>query len=87
MGTFKQEALTLLKKTIIIKVDVKAPSEYLIEKIIEPKLQKLVDDSSTPIDNIAMAALMPEVKKELGEATQKANDFVNGYIKKLFGND
>lgn len=85
--SFKSEAMVLLKKTIIIRVDVKAPAEYLVEKIIEPKLQKMVDNTSTPIDNIMVASLMPEIKKEIGDATQKANDFVNSFIKKIFGNE
>ena len=81
----KAQILEVVRKTVKIEIDVTAGSKFLLAEYIEPKLEKFVQKSSTPFDNIMKATLMPEVKKELIEATAKANAFINGKIKKLLG--
>ena len=83
----KDQILSVVRKTIKIEVDVKAGSQYLLNEIIEPKLDKIVNASTNPLDNIAKAALMPPLKEELIEMTAKANEFINAKIRKFLGYD
>lgn len=41
-----------LKEILLANVNVKGIAVSLLDGIVEPKLQELVDDSSTPLDNI-----------------------------------
>lgn len=47
-----------------IKIDLNAISNGLIDAVLEPALQKVVDDSSNPFDNAAMAMLYPILEVE-----------------------
>lgn len=42
-------------------------SDAAIDEVLEVELQKLVDDTSTPFDNIAKDALYPVLEKLLKE--------------------
>ena len=43
----------------------------MLDEVLEPALQKVVDDTKTPFDNIAMASVYPvleaEIKKSVNE--------------------
>lgn len=61
--TGKEIGAILLKR-----IDVKGLIvEDLLTSILEPALKKIVEDSSNPYDDVAMAALYPPLKKALQE--------------------
>ena len=81
----KEQIMEVVRQTVKIEIDVKAGSKYLVEKVIDPKLQEIVDKSSNSLDNVAYTMLMPEVKKEMIKYTGKVNAYVNGKIRKFLG--
>ena len=81
----KVEILSILRKSIKIEFTLKAGSDYLVEGIIEPKLQDIVNDSSNPFDNIALASLLPPLKVKLSEASDKLSNILNEKLRNLVG--
>ena len=61
------DVMTLVKKN----VNVPGLAADLLEQALEPALQKLVDDTSDPFDNMLKEAVMPKLKEVLAEEIKK----------------
>lgn len=72
----KEKILEIVKKN----VNLGGLVADTLDEVLEPALQKVVADSSNPLDDIAMAAIYPVLEKEL-------NKLVEAQINKLFGTD
>ena len=60
----------------LVKKNVNVPglAADLLDQALEPALQKLVDDSATPLDNMLKEALYPKLKEVLQAEIQKLWD-------------
>ncbi len=70
----------VLKGKIKVSIKVSPLIDDLESKILEPSLQKLVDDSKMPFDNIVKSAIYPSLAKEIKE---RAKDEVKKLKDKL----
>jgi hypothetical protein len=59
--------LEILKGSVRIKLSIKPLANKVIDDVLEPALQKIVEDSSNKLDDIIMASILPGLKKELKE--------------------
>lgn len=51
-----------------------------IDMVLEPALQKVVENTTTPFDDVAKAALYPVLREELGKLLEK-------YVNNIFDTD
>jgi len=51
-----------------------------IDMVLEPALQKVVENTATPFDDVAKAALYPVLREELGKLLEK-------YVNNIFDTD
>lgn len=63
--TTAKDLAKLALGAIEIKIDLKELSHGLIDDVLEPALQKVVDDSANPFDNAAMSMLYPILEGEI----------------------
>lgn len=63
--TLQEQALEILKKKV------KEAAVELISVAVFPALEKVVKDSSTPIDDVVLAALKEPLKAELLKLVEK----------------
>lgn len=56
--------MEVLRGKIKISIKVSPLIDDLESKVLEPALQKIVDDSSMPFDNIVKAAIYPKLAEE-----------------------
>ena len=59
-------------KVLIDSIDLNGLSAGILDELLQPALQKIVDDSSNPFDNAAMAMLFPLLDAELKKLVAKA---------------
>ena len=52
-------------------VNVPGLASDMLKEVLDPALQKVVDDTTNPFDNIAKAAVMPLIQKAVDEALAK----------------
>lgn len=64
-----------LKEILLANVNIKGIAVSLLDGIVEPKLQELVNESSTPLDNILKDAVWPVLREKILE---KVDDLVAG---------
>lgn len=76
-----KEIVKLLDESIQIKIDLKKIKDGLIDKVVEPALQKLVDDTANPLDNVLKAAIAPSLEKALKDMLDKEIDKLEAAIK------
>lgn len=69
--TVKADLVKILVDSVVVKVDFKSIAFGAIDKVLEPALQKVVDDSSNPFDNAAMALVYPTLEIELKKLIEK----------------
>jgi len=69
--TLKQDIVDIVKESVEIKIDLAKIANGLVDKCLEPALQKVVDDTTNPFDNAAMAMVYPTLEKELKELVAK----------------
>jgi hypothetical protein len=50
---------------LLASIDLTKLSSGLLDEVLEPALQKVVDDTTNPFDNAAMAMLYPTLEAEL----------------------
>lgn len=72
--------LEVLKGKIKVSIKVSPLIDDLESKILEPSLQKIVDDTKMPFDNIVKSAIYPTLAKEIKD---RAKDEVNKLKDKL----
>lgn len=72
--------LEVLKGKIKLSIKVSPLIDDLESKILEPSLQKLVDDSKMPFDNIVKAAIYPTLAKEIKERAKKEIEDLKGKL-------
>ena len=63
----REKLLAMVKKNINIGGVV----SDILDEVLEPALQKVVDDSANPFDNMLMATVYPLIEKELKELVEK----------------
>lgn len=63
--------MEVLKGKIKVSIKLSPLIDDLESKILEPALQKIVDDSKMPFDNIAKAAIYPTLAKEVKDLAKK----------------
>ena len=77
--------LEILKASVKIKIAVKPILNRVIDEVLEPALQKIVDDSSNPFDNILKASIYPALSKEIkdraGAEIDKLKDLLPESVK------
>lgn len=55
-----------VKQMLLARIDLRGLLVTdLLQTVIKPALQKVVDDSKNPIDNVFMAAAYPVIEKQL----------------------
>lgn len=83
----KKELVKIVTDSVEFKIDLKAIAHGLIDEVLEPALQKVVDDSTNPFDNAAMAMVYPtleiELKKQLDIQIEKLNALFAAKIAEL----
>lgn len=83
----KTELVKILTEAVEVKVDLKKIGHGLIDQILEPALQKVVDDTTNPFDNAAMAMVYPtlevEVKKLLDAQVEKLEAIIAAKLAEL----
>lgn len=62
----REELLKILGEALE-RADLKKVMSDSIDRVVDPALQKIVDDSTNPFDNILKSAIMPSLSKELKE--------------------
>lgn len=60
-----------IKKIVYEELNVPGLIKRSLDELLEPALQKVVDDSSNPLDNVAKEALYPVLSKELNALVEK----------------
>lgn len=68
--------------SIEVKVDLKKLSFGLIDEVLEPALDKVVEDSTNPIDNAMKAMIYPTLEAELKKLIEKEVVKIEEAIKK-----
>jgi hypothetical protein len=61
----------LLLALVAANINVPGLLKGVLDQVLEPALQKLVDDTSHPFDNMAKEALYPVIEKELNDWVAK----------------
>ena len=61
-------------KLIIKYVDLKGMVKELINEVADEALQKVVDDTKTPFDNMAKDSMWPVLEEKLGERIDEKLD-------------
>jgi hypothetical protein len=59
------EVKTLVKEVVLDNINLEGMASALILKALDPALEKLVQDSKNPFDNVLKAAVAPELFKLL----------------------
>lgn len=68
----KDSLLELVQKNVKVTIDLAGLTEDIIDTFLDQWLQKLVDDSANPLDNMLKASLMPIVKAEIMKLVNQA---------------
>ena len=63
--------LEVLKGKIKVSIKVSPLIDDLESKILEPALQKIVDDTKMPFDNIVKSAIYPTLAKEIKDRAKE----------------
>ena len=67
MGLDTDKLLGIVTK----RIDLPGALADIMDEVLEPALQKLVDDSATPYDNMAKTAMYPPLSAALKEELTK----------------
>lgn len=81
----KTEILEVLKESVVIKIDIDGAVMGIVNKVLEPALNKIVADTSNPIDDSIVALLLPLLKKEVASALAKLEDKLEEKIEAKLG--
>lgn len=67
----KPALVEVVKKAVVIKIDLKGLSHGLIDEVLEPALKEVVADTANTFDDMAMAAIYPTLEAKLKEIMDK----------------
>jgi hypothetical protein len=71
---FMKDELKKIAIEAIERLDLKKVSSDLLDRALEPALEKLVKDSSLPFDDMLKAAIYPKLEEELKKIIGKEID-------------
>lgn len=81
----KKPLLDVVKKAVVVKIDLKALSHGVIDEVLEPALKEVVADSTNTFDDMALAMLLPTLDAKLKELLDKKLAEAQTYIDEQLG--
>ncbi len=81
----KDKALEVLKKSVTVSVDIDGAAMGMYDEVLIPALEKIVADTSNPIDDMVVATLKPLLRKEFALLAEKAEDKIEEKVEEKVG--
>jgi hypothetical protein len=64
--------MDIVKEVLLPNVNIEGIVASILVKVLDPALQKVVDSSTNPFDNMLKAAVLPELEAAIKEEVAKA---------------
>ncbi len=74
------DIISVLKGSVSIKIKIKPLINKVIDEVLEPALDKVVEDSKNPFDNMLKASVYPILEKEIKEKAGEQVDKLKAFI-------